>query len=380
MDRREFLEILAASLASVRLRPQRASGSIQLPERQSDFRAWVWFHASRPDDRAYWRTRFKALRDAGITGVLVEGSNASTRVIADAAHANGIEFHRWIYTMYRYFDRYAKREHPEWFSVSRNGDSSLTRPPYVPQYNWLCPTRDPVRQYLRGIVDGIARRPEVDGVHLDYIRFIDVILPRGLWSRYNIVQDREYAQYDFCYCPVCVDKFRRQSGIDPRQLRDPSENAAWREFRLDAITEMVTLLGQAARAHDKKITAAVFATPALARQYVRQAWDTWPVDAVFPMIYHHFYLKDVAWIGAAAREGVVALNGRVPLYAGLFLPRLEPSELARAIALSREAGASGVSLFSLNTLNAARLSVLPRSLARDGAPALARSDVRTRFE
>jgi uncharacterized lipoprotein YddW (UPF0748 family) len=368
MDRREFLEILTATFASANLRPDNTTGNMLLPAGQSEFRAWVWFHASRPDDRAYWRRRFAQLRDAGITGALVEGSSTSTKVIADAAHANGIEFHRWIFTMYRYFDARAKREHPEWFSVSRNGDSSLTKPPYVPQYNWLCPTRAPVRAYLRGIVDGIARRPEVDGVHLDYIRFIDVILPRGLWSRYNIVQDREYAQYDFCYCSACVDKFRRQSGIDPRQLKDPSENEAWRHFRWTAITEVVTLLGQAARAHNKKITAAVFATPSLARQFVRQAWDTWPVDAVFPMLYHHFYQQDVEWIGRAAREGVVALPSTVPLYAGLFLPRLEPAELTRAVSLSREAGARGVALFSLNTLNAARLSALASSLARGSAP------------
>jgi uncharacterized lipoprotein YddW (UPF0748 family) len=201
----------------------------------------------------------------------------------------------------------------------------------------------------------------VDGVHLDYIRFIDVILPRGLWSKYNIVQDREYAQYDFCYCSVCADKFKRQSGIDPRQLRDPAESIEWREFRWNAISEMVTLLGQAAHAHNKKITAAVFATPTLARQFVRQAWDTWPVDAVFPMLYHNFYEQDVDWIGRGAREGVVALQGRIPLYAGLFLPRLEPTELSRAISLCREAGAGGVALFSLNSLTAARLSVVARA-------------------
>jgi uncharacterized lipoprotein YddW (UPF0748 family) len=329
--------------------------------RQTAFRAWTWFHASRQNDAAYWRRRFGQLRAAGITGVLVEGAN--TGGIAAAAHREGIEFHRWIFTMYRSRDRFAKREHPEWFSVSRTGDSSLTKPPYVPSYNWLCPTREPVREYLRGIVDGIARRPEVDGVHLDYIRFIDVILPRGLWSRYNLVQDREMPQFDFCYCTVCREKFRTQTGINVRELKDPAANVAWREFRWNAITELVTILGRAARAHGKQITAAVFATPRLARQLVRQAWDTWPVDAVFPMLYHHFYLEDVEWIGRAAREGVAALPRTVPLYAGLFLPRLEPAQLSRAIDLARDAGARGVALFSLNSLTAARLSALTSAVA-----------------
>ena len=361
MDRREFLGILAGVTVGAGLRPFVVPGS-PLAEPKSSFRAWVWFHASRPNDKAYWHRRFTELRDAGITGVLVEGSHTGTSVIAGAAHDAGIEFHRWIFTMYRYFDSRVKREHPDWFSVSRNGDSSLTKPPYVPQYNWLCPTREAVREYLRGIVDGIAKRPEVDGVHLDYIRFIDVILPRGLWAKYDIVQDREYAQYDFCYCSACAEKFRAQSGIDPRQLKDPAANEEWRRFRWNAITEMVTLLGQAARAHDKKITAAVFATPTLARQLVRQAWDEWPVDAVFPMLYHNFYEEDVAWIGRATKEGVVALRGRAPLYAGLFLPRLEPSELGRAIALSKDSGARGVALFSLGSLGAERLAELSLQL------------------
>jgi uncharacterized lipoprotein YddW (UPF0748 family) len=361
MHRRDFLGTLGGAIGAAAF-GRTLQGSVRPPPPVEDFRAWTWFHASRQTDAAYWRRRFGQLRDAGITGVLVEGAN--TAGIAAAARREGIEFHRWIFAMYRSGDRFAKREHPEWFSVSRNGDSSLTKPPYVKSYNWLCPTREPVREYLRGIVDGIARRPEVDGVHLDYIRFIDVILPRGLWSRYNLVQDRELPQFDFCYCAVCREKFRAQTGIDARDLRDPAASVAWREFRWNAITELVTILGRAARAQGKQITAAVFATPRLARQLVRQAWDTWPVDAVFPMLYHNFYLEDVEWIGHAAREGVAALPRSVPLHAGLFLPRLDPAELSRAIALTRDAGARGVALFSLNSLTDARRSALKIAIAR----------------
>ena len=359
MHRREFLEALGSVIAAAASARTAWSASIT-PKQNDDFRAWTWFHASRHNDTTYWQQRFARLRAAGITGVLVEGANLSR--IADAAHREDIEFHRWIFTMYRSTDRYARR-HPEWFSVSRNGDSSLTKPPYVPSYNWFCPTREPVREYLRGIVDGIAQRPEIDGVHLDYIRFIDVILPRGLWSRYNLVQDREYPQFDFCYCEVCLEKFRKQTGIDPRELKDPSADVAWRQFRWNAITELVTILSTAVRSHRKKITAAVFATPTLARQFVRQAWDTWPVDAVFPMLYHNFYEEDVEWIGRAAREGVQALPRTVPLYAGLFLPRLDAAELSHAVARARYAGARGVSLFSLNSLTTTRLDALKRSAA-----------------
>lgn len=361
MQRRKFLRVLGGAVSAFPL--ARVAAHEGPEQRASAFRGWTWFHADTATSAATWRRRFARLREAGITGVLVEGSNDSSSRIGGAAKAEGLAFHRWIFTMYRTTDRWAKANHPEWFSVSREGRSSLTHPPYVPQYNWFCPNRDGVREYLRRIVDRIAARPEVDGVHLDYIRFIDVILPRGLWSRYGLVQDHEMPKFDFCYCEVCREKFRRLDGRDPVKLTNPAADVAWREFRWKSITEVVTILARAARGHGKAISAAVFATPTLARLCVRQAWEQWPLDMVFPMLYHNFYLEDVDWIGRAAREGVQALPSTVPLYAGLFLPRLDPTQLATAVSSVRDAGASGVALFSLPRLSDAHLSVLRESLA-----------------
>ncbi len=69
------------------------------------------------------------------------------------------------------------------------------------------------------------------------------------------------------------------------------------------------------------------------------------MDGIHPMIYHSFYEKDVAWIEEATRQGVTALGGRFPLYAGLFVPALTPDELAEAARRALAGGAAGVSLF-----------------------------------
>ena len=114
--------------------------------------------------------------------------------------------------------------------MSRNGDSSLEGPPYVGYYRWVCPTREPVRDYIRGLVDRVAADPRVDGVHLDYIRHCDVILPVGLWSTYDLVQDQEYAEFDFCYCDVCRPAFQELHGVDPRTPADAPGPGAWRRF------------------------------------------------------------------------------------------------------------------------------------------------------
>jgi len=350
LTRRNFLEVAGAGVASAALLP-RALRAERVP-----FGVWTWVHGGGTADLAEWRRRYLRLQDAGFTGVLVGGGDTAMHV--EAAHAAGLVLHRWVWTLNRSGDARVKAEHPEWFSVNRNGESSLTKPPYVGYYQWLCPTREPVREYLREWIDGIAATPGIDAVHLDYIRHPDVILPRNLWEQYGLVQDHEMPQFDYCYCEVCRAGFKQQHGKDPLQLKDPAKSREWRQFRYDAVTQLVSGLARTVHARGKAISAAVFPTPMIARTLVRQAWDKWPLDVVFPMLYHSFYREEVAWIGRGAAEGVAALPASVPLVAGLYLPDLSPADLARAVQVARDGGAAGVAMFEMGGLSDAHLAAL----------------------
>jgi uncharacterized lipoprotein YddW (UPF0748 family) len=319
-------------------------------------RHWSWVHGGAERTATEWRRRFARLRRAGIAGVHVGGGD--TDILSTAAREEGLAFSRWIWVLNRSADAWVKANHPEWFTVSRRGDSSLEQPPYVGYYNWLCPTRPEVREYLSREVTDLARNPAVDQVHLDYVRHCDVILPVGLWEKYGLVQDRELPEYDFCYCDVCRAAFLQQSGVDPRELPDPESDAAWRRFRWDGVTGLVKDLARAARGVGKPITAAVFPTPTLARKLVRQAWDEWPLDALYPMTYHAFYKESMSWIGEAVRAGVAALPTSRPIFAGLYLPDLTPVELGRAVRTALDAGAAGVSVFEMEGLSEAHLDAL----------------------
>jgi uncharacterized lipoprotein YddW (UPF0748 family) len=189
-----------------------------------------------------------------------------------------------------------------------------------------------------------------------------VILPVGLWSKYDLVQDREYAEFDFCYCDVCRATFREQTGTDPLDLPDPTQDVAWREFRWDSVTGLVWDLAEAVQARGKSVTAAVFPTPTLARTLVRQAWEQWPLDAFFPMLYHNFYEEDLSWLDASTRDGVAALTEGTPLYAGLYLPDLSPGDLGQAVRIVRQAGAAGVSLFEMEGISDEHLVQLRAAL------------------
>jgi len=315
------------------------------------------------------RRAFVSTVGRGTLGLGVLGSGIFPARLLGRFVAPTTEFTGWMWILNRAGDAWARTNRPEWFTLSRNGDSSLDVPPYVGYYRWVCPSREPVRAYLRGMIDDAAAEPGVDGIHLDYIRYCDVILTRGLWEKYDLVQDREFPEFDFCYCDVCREQFSSLSGTDSLEIDDPPSDPEWIRFRWDSVTRLVGELTEVTHAREKSISAAVFATPTLARRLVRQAWDEWPVDRVFPMLYYSAYARDVPWIGRSIEEGVAALRGsQTELLAGLYIPALTPAELAEAIRLARDAGGAGFSLFDLNPLtdeHIAAVNAVMRELARN---------------
>jgi len=347
MDRRQFLSTLCAGASALGARALVGGvAALAREARPSKMKHWAWMRGGfkSVDD---WRRKLAEMRAAGIDAVLIGGDAAFYRTHIPAARDEGVEVHGWIFTMMR--GEHVKT-HPEWYAVSRKGVSTAEKAPYVDYYRFMCPSRDDVRQYLAGFVRELAQIDGLASVHLDYIRYPDVILPVALWPKYNLVQDKEYPEFDFCYCSVCRDRCKRRWGIDPLRIDDPSSHQAWLQYRYDSVTEVVSLLANEVHAHRTLTTAAVFPTPAIARRLVRQEWTKWKVDAVLPMVYHAFYKEEVPWIERATREGVEALGGRIPLYTGLYVPDLPPADLARAARYALAGGANGICVFQGSTL------------------------------
>ncbi len=304
--------------------------------------------------------QFTTLKNHGIDGLMYNGGqNPETyKRVGKIAKAVGLEFNTWIPTMLQGGAEIKK----EWYAINGKGESTYDKPPYVNYYKFICPNHEEVYGFLAGMYGAVADVPEVDGIHLDYIRFPDVILARGLWDKYGLVMDKEYPEYDYCYCDKCTGDFMEKTGIDIKSVDDPSQVQEWKQFRYDLITKMVNRLAKVVHEKGKQINAAVFPGPnSIAKQIVRQEWDKWDIDAAYPMNYNDFYLKGPEWVGEVTKEGVDALGGKVKLYSGLFIcPNPEkktaqkdpenhgllPEELETAIRGSMENGATGICLFT----------------------------------
>ena len=97
-------------------------------------------------------------------------------VAIDQARREGVELHAWINVLPAWKGsappksrRHVFHRHPEWFLTDRRGVRLHLS---ASEYTILNPCLPEVRDYLVSVVRDLVRRYSVDGVHMDYVRFI----------------------------------------------------------------------------------------------------------------------------------------------------------------------------------------------------------------
>jgi len=310
------------------------------------FGTWITYKKGKSDDD--YAIEFKKYKEGGIDEVLINTSTDPKELarLVPIAKKAGLDVHAWIMTMNRPGDTIALK-HPDWYSVSRDGKSCFDTRPYVGYYQWLCPTRKESRNHVLGLVEELAKVDGISSVHLDYIRFPDIFLPIGLLPKYDLKQDTEMAEYDFCYCDVCVHEFEKIHHKDPRKSENTSIDMEWKNFRLNAVKAIVDDAYKIVHKYNKNLTAAVFPYPEMADHMVRQRWDKWEIDEVYPMIYHGFYNEEIDWIGYATKQGVEDVKDKgIGINTGIYIPPFTSGkELKEAILYAKNNGAKGVTFF-----------------------------------
>lgn len=311
-----------------------------------NFTIATWAHGGKTLDREVWEQKLRSYDSLGITEVLVGGSLEFMQELVDMAKEYDMRIHAWMWTLNRPGDSIAQ-QHPDWYAVNRAGKNSLEYRAYVDYYQWLSPFHPEAREYIKSNVRKLMNIEGLASIHLDYVRYVDVILGADLQPKYNLVQDHEMPEYDYGYHPIAREQYKALFGIDPMDFEHPELSTEWRQFRLNAISTLVNEIAEEVHAEDQKLSAAVFPFPEMSRQMVRQAWDDWNLDYVFPMVYHNFYQESIPWIGFATEQG--ARDVDFPLYTGLYMPGFESVEdFKEAIRLAKEKGAAGVCLFTVD--------------------------------
>lgn len=337
--------------------------------KQEPFKVYAWLMGSLAMPEQDLDDYFRNCADAGVGAIFLECHGSHPEVLGDStafrdsasltilrraavyAKKYNVELHAWMWTTAR-AEMSLRNTHPDWYQVNGEGnnlnDIRLYNRPY---YKFLCPNHEGVTDYLKDRVRELAEVDGLAGIHLDFIRYPDAILPYGLHKSRGVVQDKVYPLWDCCYCDECRAKFKAQYGIDPMDLENPTECPEWMQFRWDTMAKFASDIAAEIKACGKKASCAVFASPSEARKLVRQNWPNYRnMDMIMPMIYHDMYNQPAEWVQTATAEGVQELkdNGnKAKILSGVMVPR--DGDITSLLNYARNGGASGLMLFSLES-------------------------------
>ncbi|MFH1747169.1 MAG: family 10 glycosylhydrolase [Planctomycetota bacterium] len=198
-------------------------------------------------------------------------------VACDEAHARGIELHAYVNVMPAWRGttpptnpEQLYHQHPEWFWYDQHGERQKLSSFYVS----LNPCLPEVREYIVDVFEDLAARYEIDGLHLDYIRFPNEhpAIPRGSGLDYPR-DERTLALY------------QEQTGLAPDDDRE-----AWNQWRTEQVTQLVVDIHKMLRRTrpEAVLTAAVGSVRERALDHYQdgRAWmDQGIMDAVILMDY-----------------------------------------------------------------------------------------------
>lgn len=279
--------------------------------------------------------------------------------LLERAGRHGMEVHAWLNVLLSaHFgqplpDGHVAAQHPEWLMVPRAGarHAAAADPVAVRaiirqasradtdiEGYYLSPSAPGVVAHLEEVVRELLQNYAVHGLHLDFIRYPG---PEYDWSR-----------------AALADFAKRRGRSEGDLLGGPqADPEGFSDYRREVLTALADRLARAAKYERPGVvvSAAVVPDEAAAIHHKFQDWPAWLVrgilDAVCPMSYsadERIFRQQVevarAYVGSGQR-----------LWAGVGAYRLDVPGIVERVRTARVLGASGVVLFSHESLEAGDL-------------------------
>lgn len=262
---------------------------------------------------------------------------------------NHFRIHAWINVFYLWSSdslpksqRHLLNRKPEWivYPASSPGNGKLSKRKGDSEGLFNSPLLPEVQSYILEIVDDILSKYDIDGIHLDYIRF---------------------PGRDFDFHPWVRHQFEKLYVLDPLELKNDKDNFVrkysytgyelyydrWGRFLRNGLSDFVKRLS--IRAHKRKsdliISAAVKADLSIAYLNFYQEWDRWLregwIDWAIPMNYATDNVTFISRIRSMLSNGLMQ-----KLWMGVSLYNQTEISAIDKIRAVRELSLSGFVLFS----------------------------------
>ena len=269
-------------------------------------------------------------------------------LLVQKAKAAGLKVHPWMCVFRENENSTLIQKDSSLQMINRDGEPTP----------WACPAAEEVREFELSLYQEVMDNYEVDGVHMDYIR---------------------YASEDVCFCDRCRSGFKAETGIDPLEIgkvsefnvfRERAQNrkhpawAKWVEWRAGWITKFVEELSELTKSKGKELSAAVFMEYPECIVYEGQDWGDWGerglVDYMMPMTYTNSTLM----VRRRTRNHVAQVKGGCHVWEGLgkasSRSALSTQALLEQTKVALEEGAEGIVIFHYAALTDEDLAALSR--------------------
>lgn len=198
--------------------------------------------------------------------------------IIEEAHKKKLKVHVWLNTLFVWSKpempknkNHIVNRHPDWLMQNIEGNLSMN---YLQANNvegyFLSPYHKEVKNYFSKILLELINNYNIDGIHLDYIR---------------------YPSDNFGYIPEIRNEFKMRTGKDPMDLNSTNHRLSdndrkileeWDDFRARKLTEFLIHVVNECRKVNSNIVLSCAVKPdiQIAKKHYLQFWDNWLKDNI----------------------------------------------------------------------------------------------------
>ena len=341
--------------------------SMAQPPRQNELRG-VWDHEAVGWYPGDWDRTCRELKDAGLNAVFINvlwaglahypsqivPSSDTNRRLGDqlracikAARKHGLQVHAWkVCWLVENASADLKAKYKAEGRLQQTADGRTVY--------WLNPAVAANRNQELAALEELARNYDMDGIHLDYVRYPDS---------------------QSCFAPASRSAFENWLGRSvaawPASVRSGAGQKDYQRWRAEIMSDFVREAHQRIKAINPKLqlSAAVWGGYPDTIPSIGQDWGTWLKDGLVDFVCPMNYTEDAFRFSALLQKQMQLPGAKGRIYAGLGVTasesQLRPDEVVEQIVTLRRLGAPGFVLFDLSqTLRQDVLPVLSQGVTR----------------
>lgn len=275
------------------------------------------------------------------------------KYIIRQAHLRDLEVHLWINAL-------SLAQNESAHILKTHGEDVLTydqygRTPLIKEKDlldeyyirekqlFLEPGNKKVVKYIEDIVlDIINKYPDLNGIHLDYIRYPAAVpfIPGARFTDHGI---------SYGYNNEALNNFYEKTGIKENEITAQRKNAlAWDEFRRNNLTKLIRRLSE--NIDRDRIKLSCTTVPSVDRSYMVtfQDWQKWLEEDIVDEVFFMNYTDDTRLI--KINSGALAIKEFLPknLVMGLgpYLVAEDPEAFLEMIEHTKDAGFRKIAFFA----------------------------------